>query len=101
MGSSSASTFVGYRWVSPSVTHMSCSCRLSRVAYGCDGQSVRRSLKTGSMYRRTGSARKALVYASPAAGTGPVVAGTIVLSICGGSSIDIVARSAWSRSRSA
>jgi len=28
-------------------------------------------------------------------------AGTIVLSICGGSSIDIVAFSAWSRARSA
>ncbi len=49
VGSSSASTLVGYRWVSPSATHMSCSCRLSRVACGWLGQSVRRSEKTGSM----------------------------------------------------
>ena len=33
----------------PHATHMSCSCRLSRVAWGCDGQSVRRSENTGSM----------------------------------------------------
>ena len=37
----------------------------------------------------------------PAAGPSPSTDGTMVLSICGGRSIDIVARSAWSRSRSA
>src|SRR3954471_24355678 len=45
------------------------------------------------MYRRTGSASMAAV-----SGTAP---GTIVLSICGGSSSDIVARPAWSASTSA
>ena len=59
--SSSASTLVGYRWVSPSATHMSCSCSESRVAYGWLDQSVRRSENTGSMYRRTGSANSASV----------------------------------------
>jgi hypothetical protein len=53
------------------------------------------------MYRRTGSAWKAAVNASPAAGTGSAVEGTMVLSICGGSSMDMVARSRWSCSRSA
>ena len=33
----------------PHATHMSCSWRLSRVAWGCEGQSVRRSENTGSM----------------------------------------------------
>ena len=49
------------------------------------------------MYIRTGSAYSASVQLWPSAG--PV--GTIVFIICGGTSIDIVARSAWSRSRSA
>ncbi|HSS91300.1 MAG TPA: hypothetical protein VLL69_18440 [Streptosporangiaceae bacterium] len=49
------------------------------------------------MYRRTGSEYNASVNpGSP----GPAV-GTMVLSICGGTSIDMVARSRWSRSRSA
>ena len=39
--------------------------------------------------------------AAPAAGIASWVDGTIVFIICGGTSIDIVARSAWSRSRSA
>ncbi len=43
VGRISASTLVGYRWVNPSVAHISCSCSESRVACGCDGQSVRRS----------------------------------------------------------
>ena len=48
------------------------------------------------VYQRTG------LYANPLPLTlGIVVAGTIVLIICGGTSIDMVARSAWSRSRSA
>lgn len=38
--------------------------------------------------------------AAPAEGITVAVEGTMVLSICGGTSIDIVARSAWSRSRS-
>ncbi len=80
---------------------MSCSCRESREANGWLGHSTSRSENTGSMYRRTGSARKAAVKGAPAAGRGPSTAGTIVFSICGGTSIDIVARSAWSRSRSA
>ena len=36
-------------------TRMSCSWRESREECGCEGQSVRRSEKTGIMYRRTGS----------------------------------------------
>ena len=56
VGSTSASTLVGYRWVRPSTAHISASCSESLVAYGCEGQSARRSLNTGIMYRRTGSA---------------------------------------------
>ena len=45
------------------------------------------------MYRRTGSASIAAVVGTSC--------GTMVLSICGGSSSDIVARPAWSASTSA
>src|SRR5215471_2810065 len=55
VGSTSASTLVGYRWVRPSTAHISASCSESLAAYGCEGQSARRSLNTGIMYRRTGS----------------------------------------------
>jgi hypothetical protein len=48
------------------------------------------------MYRRTGSATKALVNASGSTSA----FGAIVFSICGGSSIDIVARFCWSVTRS-
>jgi hypothetical protein len=41
------------------------------------------------------------VNAAPGDGMAPSVLGTIVFIICGGTSIDMVARSAWSRSRSA
>ena len=85
--SSSARTLVGYRWVRPSTAHMSDSWRLSRLAYGWDGQTGSRSLNAGAMYRRTGSARRS--------------SSSIVLSIWGGTSIDIVARSSMSRWMSA
>ena len=80
--SSSASTLVGYRWVSPSTTHISGSCRLSREALGWLGHSVSRSARAGAMYRRTGSAHRSAVF--------------MVLTMWGGISIDIVARRSWS-----
>lgn len=46
---SSASTLVGYRWVSPSTAHISASCRESREASGWLGHSGCRSEATGSM----------------------------------------------------
>ena len=49
------------------------------------------------MYRRTGSA----YHASVNPGSDAATRGAIVFSICGGISMDIVARSRWSRSRSA
>ncbi len=60
------------------------------MSSGCDGQSVRRSLKTGIMYRRTGSAYRAAVNPAWLGAS----EGTIVFTIWGGMSIDMVARSA-------
>ena len=52
---------------------------------------------TGSMYRRTGSASMAAVVGTSV----PSRPAAMVLTICGGSSRDIVARPAWSASTSA
>ncbi len=62
---------------------------------------MRRSLNTGSMYRRTGSAYRASVNCAGVGVPASCEPGTMVFIICGGMSMDIVARSAWSRSRSA
>ncbi len=88
VGSISARTLVGYRCVSPSTAHMSASWRLSRCEYGW-----RRPLGVALAERRApcsggpGRARSSRSF--------------IVLIICGGMSIDIVARSNMSRWMSA
>ena len=96
--SSSASTLVGYRWVSPSATHMSCSCSESRAGVGVRGPV---GAPVGGDRDHVAADRVGVERVGPRVRRTDAGSGTIVLIICGGTSIDMVANRAWSAARSA